>query len=79
MACTRGGGVRGVDWGWENRLSKLLALRVRRTLRRVAPPSDPVGEGELRARSALDFARKSPYPDPAQLYDDLYTDPINFA
>ena len=28
---------------------------------------------------ALDFARKSPYPDPAQLYDDLYTDPINFA
>ena len=28
---------------------------------------------------ALDFARKSPYPDPSQLYDDLYTDPINFA
>ena len=28
---------------------------------------------------ALDFARKSPYPGPAQLYDDLYTDPINFA
>ena len=29
--------------------------------------------------NALDFARKSPYPAPDQLYEDLYTDPINFA
>ena len=28
---------------------------------------------------ALEFARKSPYPDPKQLFDDLYTDPISFA
>jgi len=28
---------------------------------------------------ALEFARKSPYPDPSQLYDDLFTDPISFA
>ena len=28
---------------------------------------------------AVDFARKSPFPAPEELYDDLFTDPIEYA
>ena len=41
---------------------------------------DDLEKKEIKSvEEALEFARKSPYPDPDQLYDDLFTDPISFA
>ena len=41
---------------------------------------DQIEEKEkISVEKAVDFARKSPFPAPEELYDDLFTDPIEFA
>ena len=34
---------------------------------------------KISVEKAVDFARKSPFPEPKELYDDLFTDPIEYA
>ncbi len=36
-------------------------------------------EEKIGVEKAVDFARKSPFPEPEELYDDLFTDPIEYA
>ena len=41
---------------------------------------DQIEEKEkIAVEKAVDFARKSPFPAPEELYDDLFTDPIEYA